>query len=111
MAKAVVRRRRYFPRRRTRSKHGMTIPLAVVGGFAPLVVHEIAAFKAGGIANAATQLALRTTGYNYADGGWYPTEMVRGVGPILLGALVHKVAGRLGINRALAGAGIPFVRI
>jgi len=34
-----------------------------------------------------------------------------GLMPLAVGVLVHKVAGRLGINRAIASTGIPFIRI
>lgn len=99
---------RAIARRRSKS---MTVPVAVLAGFAPLASEVIGGYQAGGLTNAASRALIMTTGYNTQDGRWYPSMMVRGVGPIVLGVAVHKLSGRFGINRALANAGVPFLRI
>jgi hypothetical protein len=115
--KAIARRRRRpisrLPVRRAGHKaKSMTIPLAIVGGFVPMGVDLISAFKVGGIEAAMGHVSLCTTGYDPADGIWKPMFAVRKLyGPLLLGAIVHKAAGRLGINRMLASMGIPLVRV
>lgn len=38
-------------------------------------------------------------------------RMKEGLLPVMVGILVHKLAGRLGINRALGRAGVPIIRI
>lgn len=46
--------------------------------------------------------------------GWptfHAERMKEGLLPIAAGALVHKLAGVLGINRALASARVPLLRI
>jgi hypothetical protein len=93
-------------------KPKMTIPLAIVGGFVPMGVDLVSAFKVGGIPAALGHVSLCTTGYDPADGLWKPMFAVKTLyGPLLLGTIVHKVAGGLGINRMLARMGIPLVRI
>ncbi|GAI32548.1 unnamed protein product, partial [marine sediment metagenome] len=52
------------------------------------------------------------TGYNYETHSWHPTDMRYGLLPILLGMGVHKIVGsKLGVNRALGRAKVPFIRI
>ncbi|GAH98844.1 unnamed protein product [marine sediment metagenome] len=42
----------------------------------------------------------------------FTTEyMKHGLYPFLGGALLHKAANRLGVNRAIARSGIPWIRI
>jgi hypothetical protein len=112
-ARAISRRRRTVTVRRVghRAK-SMTLPLAIVGGFVPMGVDLISAYKVGGIEAAMGHVSLCTTGYDPADGIWKPGfAMKKLYGPLLLGAIVHKAANRLGINRMLAGMGIPLVRV
>jgi len=96
------------------SKAGMTIPLAVVAGFAPLALGEIGAVRralAGDTAGAAQQAVIYATGYNTDTKSFHWPTFMGSYGPILAGMVVHKLAGRLGVNRALGKAGVPFIRI
>lgn len=101
MAKAKARRK----------SAGMTLPVAVLAGFAPLGVAALDGYKYSGFAGVGKRVALGLTGFNTEDQKWYPQEMLKVTAPILAGILVHKLAGRLGINRALAQAGVPIIRI
>jgi hypothetical protein len=84
----------------------------VVGGFAPLAVHALDDFRVGGIEHVGKGIAVRTTGYMIDTGKFNFGYLKQGLLPIVAGLLVHKfIGGKLGVNRALAGAGIPFVRI
>jgi hypothetical protein len=56
-------------------------------------------------------VAHHLAGYNTWDGTYSTTRMIKGWTPIVAGFLVHKLASKFGINRAIAGAGIPFIRI
>lgn len=94
-----------------RSKAGMTLPVAVLAGFAPLAGAAIAGYQYNGFQGVMKRVALGTTGFNTEDGKWYPMEAVKVLGPIVGGVVVHKLASRLGINRALASAGVPFLRV
>lgn len=84
------------------------IPLAVIGGFVPLGLNVLNGFKTSGINGAGFELVRGTTGYNTQAGAWEWQALVRGMGPVLAGILVHKVANRLGVNGMLARAGLPF---
>jgi hypothetical protein len=98
MAKVVKRHRR---------KGGFTIPLAVVAGFAPMIA-DVATL---GITQTPHVVAYNLIGYNTWDGTFKADRALKGWTPIVAGMLVHKLAGKLGVNRMLAGAGVPFVRI
>jgi hypothetical protein len=90
----------------------MTIPLAVVGGLVPMGADLVSAYKAGGVEATLGHVSLCTTGYDPADNKWKPMFAVEKLyGPLLLGTMVHKLASKLGVNRAIAKSGIPFVRI
>jgi len=115
MAKARPRTRRRNPfSRRTvaRRKGGMTLPLAVIGGLVPAAADIVSAYKIAGLDGALGHVSLCTTGYDPSDGQWKPSFAFQKLyGPLFLGTLVHKLAGRFGVNRMLASSGIPFIRI
>jgi hypothetical protein len=90
---------------------GFTLPLAAIMGFAPMFGAAMKDYKAGGAYGAAAGLSLRTTGWDIVDQKWRPEYLLQGLGPVFLGMMVHKMAGRMGINRALANAGIPLLRL
>ncbi len=94
---------------KARAKHhrkaGMTVPLAVLAGFAPLGLGLIGAARrglAGDMAGASQEVVIRTTGYNMDNKTWNGGVFFQSYGPILAGLLVHKLAGRMGVNPALA---------
>lgn len=93
----------------------MTISLAILAGLAPTAAFAYEGFKGAdgmsGIEGAAYHLTGRLTGYNWKTNQWYAGEMAKGWGPIILGAVVHKLANRVGINRMIASAGIPVIRL
>jgi hypothetical protein len=102
---------------KARAKHrrgGMTIPVAVLAGFAPLGLGLMSAAKrglSGDMAGASQEVVIRTTGYNMDNKTWNGGIFMQSYGPIVAGLLVHKLAGRLGVNRALGRAGVPFLRV
>jgi len=96
-----------------RKKKGFTLSLAVVAGFLPLASH-IQTRAGGQIGNYPTAIikGLQTgMGYNPDTHQWAMGNAKIGIIPIAGGLLAHKLASKLGFNRALAGAGIPFIRI
>lgn len=98
-------------RQKGHHKKGFTLPIAALAGFVPLALKGKADLEAGGLPYLGRGLCLRTTGINVDDGKWYPHYLMEGVGPIILGGLIHKLASKVGINRMLASAGIPILRI
>jgi len=112
--RAIARTRRIYvqrPKSRRRSQ-GMTVPVAVLAGFAPLAVNTWAGYQNGGVSEAGRRALKGLSGFDYINGELSPSYALRwGMGPIIGGLLVHKLAGRLGINRMLARSGVPFLRV
>lgn len=107
-SRAVARSPRRYFQRRFRGKPKMTIPMAVVAGFAPVAIGiwnrksnptEIGNFLQAGF-----------TGVG-SDGRFNFGNLRQGAMPIAAGFIAHMVASKLGINRALGRAGIPLIRI
>lgn len=98
-------------KKKSHQRKKATFPLAIVAGLLPGVQRTITGFQSGGMKGGAQQAALVYLGYNYDTATWHPNMMWYGTAPLLLGLIVHRVASRLGVNRALAATGIPFVRL
>jgi len=111
VATKTIVRYRNRPKARRHSRAGFTIPLAVVGGLVPLAVFAAEGYQVGGFQNAIRRTAQRLTGYDSTANVFIWKELMAGWGPIMAGFLVHKMASKFGVNRAIARAGIPFVRI
>lgn len=115
--RAVAIRRRPVPRAfsrafRPRHKAKFTIPLAAVAGFAPLGMEVFNDIKAGHIDYIPYTLSAGLTGYNMVDKKWHFDNLKTGLIPIGVGLLIHKfVGGSMGVNRMLARAGVPILRI
>lgn len=107
-ANAIARAKAGGRKRRRHSRPKFTLPVAVVAGFVPLAVGT---WNRRSSATAMSQyLSGALTGYVPGQ-GWNPALLKDGALPIILGIMAHKVAGRLGLNRAIARAGVPFIRI
>ncbi len=112
----MVSRRRFFSKGRSHSRPKMTIPLAVVAGFASPIGRSISHFQSNGFLGeegAIAEFSRTMIGINpYAPTvrfeGW---RLRYGLLPVLLGLGVHKLANMVGINRMLASARIPLIRI
>lgn len=98
-------------KKKRRRKKKMTIPIAIVAGFVPGV------YTLGAQLNNPREMmrqAVRIyTGYDPhpTRRDWRWQYLLDGSIPILLGLVVHSVAGALGANRMLARAGVPFLRV
>ncbi len=119
MARKTKVRRVYIKSKRGgRRRQGFELPLAIVAGFAPGAMSLWAHRSNGaeGIAAEASRIYLGYAGTNkfgYNDTlGFHPYLLKYGTIPIVAGLLIHKiVGGKLGVNRVLRQANIPFVRI
>lgn len=94
-----------------RKRAGLTVPVAVVAGFTPLVARAITGYQGNGIVGLGDGVLSGLTGYSTFDRKWHSDIMMQNLGPIIAGFGVHWLAGRLGINRTIARARIPFIRI
>jgi len=99
-------------KKKHRRKARATLPLAVVAGFIPPARIILGESQGGrGIEGGAVAASRIFLGYDSNSGQWDFQQLQYGFGPILMGFAIHKVAQMVGINRALAGARIPFIRI
>lgn len=108
-------------RRKTkhRRKKQMTLPISVVAGFAPGLSRLWTHFQNPGLhgaSNGIEALGIEAgriyLGYDSRDGSWNGALMTLGTYPAIGGVLVHKfIGGKLGVNRMLASAGIPIIRL
>ena len=97
--------------KKTRKKRSFTIPLAVAvpTGY---VLYNSALYAI----NQSPQVALEKTtkwftGYSLETGKWSWQNLKLGLFPILIGVFGHKVASKLGVNKAIASTGMPWIRI
>lgn len=110
--KALVKYRNRTVVKRKRRKAQMTLPVAVIAGFTPLLGQAVYGYKTGrGIEGIGHYTLAALTGFDSSNGSFAASRMTKGLLPIIGGLMVHKVAGKLGINRALGRAGIPYIRI
>lgn len=91
------------------SRRKLTIPLAIVGGLTPVVVGVYNRRSSG--AEMAAYLQKGFTGVDPSTGSFNLANLRLGMVPVLSGVLVHKLAGMLGVNRAIGRTGLPFIRI
>jgi len=99
-------------KKKHRRKASATLPLAVVAGFVPPARIILAESQGGrGIEGGAVAASRIFLGYDSNTAVWDFRQLQFGFGPILMGFAIHKVATMVGINRALASARIPFIRI
>jgi hypothetical protein len=102
-----------------RRKKQFTLPLAVIGGMAPLALETYKHGRDNGWAGAgdtgADYFVRSLTGYSPNrqgyGGSFNARNMIHGTLPIGLGILIHKLANSMGVNRLLARSGIPIIRI
>jgi len=95
-----------------RKRPQMTMPLAVVAGFVPPAqIIFMESQGARGIQGGAQAVSRIFLGYDSVNARWDFRQLQYGFGPILMGFGIHKVAQMVGLNRALAAARIPFIRI
>ena len=96
-------------KRHTR-RNGFIIPVAIVAGLAPGVIKTVNGFQAG--MNTGMSVAAGIwTGYDSVNARFDYRLLWHGAFPLLIGVMVHAIASRLGVNRAIARAGIPILRI
>lgn len=118
---AAKRSRRSFKVARFARRTKMTIPLAVVGGFVPILGNTFSHFKTNGLVgpdSASSEFIRTLTGFDPWGGqaaqprvGFQPWQMQFGALPIVIGFLAHKAANMIGINRMLARLKIPLIRL
>jgi len=100
-----------MPRRKKKGyRKKSTLPLAIV---APMAYTGYQVAKAAMTPNNEVEVIERLTFYHKPT-GTFRIMGGRGMetyGPILAGAVIHKIANKLGVNRMLSSAGVPWIRV
>lgn len=100
-------------RRRNSMLGGLpSISLATVLGMLPFLINSWNAWRDYGLRGLQIESIRILTGWDIDIQYWSPGAMGRGLLPIMGGILIHRFIGTgLGVNRALARAGIPLIRL
>jgi hypothetical protein len=99
-----------YAKKKSHRRAKMTIPLAVVAGIAAPGI-KIYEARVGGVSGMAREAGRIMTGWDFWNGTFNFATMRYGMFPVLAGIAAHKVASMLGINRAIARTGLPYIRI
>lgn len=102
-----------MPKKKKRGKRQFTLPLAVLGGLAAGLVEPAVKVMEGSYESAVHKVVHNYTGYSIGAKRWEPEGLMRGLVPLLIGAAVHKYVGGppMNVNRMLASANVPIIRI
>ena len=93
-----------------KKRNGRRISLSVVGGILGSLAGPIMHLMNKDPKKAVIRTIMNFSGSDPRDGSWKPERMVQGYGPIVVGALISVVAGKVGIKRAVSRS-IPIVTI
>ena len=104
---------RKMAKKRRRRRGGMTIPIAPIVGLAVGIMPAVDYVMHGNWESAIEVLGARYTGYSMQQKNFNAMRLIDGIIPLVAGLLVHKFVGGapLNLNRTLAKAGVPFIRI
>ena len=107
---------RKVAKKKRRRRLSFTIPLAPVAGLAAGLAEPIQYLIKGDTNNAINHLVYNYTGIPNAmqgGGNWDPNGLKKGLLPLVIGLLIHKLVGGppLNLNRALGRARVPLIRI
>lgn len=111
MAKKRFSRVRNVYRKAKRRASKMTLPIAPLAGLGAGLVQPVEVALSGDYRGAAFVLCRAYTGFDPFTNSFKLSNLKQGLLPLLVGVGAHKVAGMVGINRMLAAAKIPLVRV
>ena len=98
--------------KRTHRRRQVTLPMATLLGIGAPILMEKDNMLAGNWNTVATNLAWKFTGFNFSTGQWDPKGLMYGAVPAVAGVMISKfIGGNLGVNRKLASAGVPLLRL
>lgn len=111
-SKKTTRRRKKLAKKNKRGPRKFTIPLAPVIGLLAGVVPAVGPALDGDYEGAMNKLKFNYLGLSH-DNQFRPEGLLAGLVPLIVGALVHKFVGGapLNVNRMLAAANVPVLRI
>jgi len=89
-----------------------TVPIGLVAGMLPGVTRSFNVFQSKGAQSGANEALAIYTGFDPQTRQWSIQNMQFGLIPLIAGLLLSRfVGGGLGINRMLARARVPLLRI
>ncbi len=98
-------------KKRRRKNGGFRIPITIAGPMLYVANKVKDDYTAGGMDRALRFGMMSFIGLDVADGKFKSVSLRHGLYPLLAGMLVHKGANALGLNRAIAKSGLPWIRI
>ena len=100
-------------KRRRRRNNKITIPLAPIIGIAAGVAEPLGYIIGGNVSTGMEYLKRNYLGLTGPNNEFKIENLMHGLFPLVMGALIHKYVGGapLNLNRMLASANVPFVRI
>ena len=103
MAKTKTKKRR---------SNKFTVPISIAVGFLPAISKVVYHTQAGGWSSGSREAGRILIGYDWWENRFNPAWLTFGLAPIVLGGVAHRfIGGRLGINRMLAAAKVPILRL
>lgn len=107
------RTKRMARKKRRRGGRKFTLPIAPLAGLAAGLAKPAELAMAGDIYHAATRAARNYSGFDPSVNKFKVEWMMEGLLPLVVGGMIHKFVGGppLNINRMLASAGVPVLRI
>jgi len=101
-----------LPKHRSGHRRGFTIPIATLAGLGIGIAPSAQSLLSGDYVNAFDGLAYRYAGWNNSTKRFDPQGLMQGLVPLVGGVMISKlIGGTLGVNRKLASAGVPILRI
>ena len=110
-ATRTITRYRSRPKKKARRRAKFTLPIAIT---IPVASQAITLGKLAldtSPQNAMAVAGRYYTGFDTRDHKFHMDGLKAGLLPLLMGITVHKLAGAVGINRALGRAKVPWIRI
>ena len=108
----VTRRRNTVAKKKKRGSRKFTIPIAPIVGLAAGLAGPIKDLMDGEVEFAVNKLKYSYLGLD-TDNNFKAEALMNGLVPLIVGGLVHKYVGGapLNLNRMLAAANVPIIRI
>jgi len=93
-------------------RRSFTLPIATLAGLGIGIAPSINQLLAGDYVGAFDGLAWRYAGYNNTTKKLDVNGLMQGLVPLVVGSMASKfIGGTLGVNRRLASAGVPILRL
>src|SRR3989304_5354149 len=93
---------------RPRRRGGMTLPVMLLAGFAPLVGNALGEIRTSGVAQGLRNTVKYIAPFDPATGKWTTAYLGGGLLPLIIVGVVHRFIAPM-VNRKLAAARVPLL--